>query len=89
MAFFLNDSNKTFPRFPIKLGKFSLINFPQSKKETKALEEMKLVMEVFRRHDPKVIIRQHCKLVRSSSSHGHEVYPDESILEGDLLDEKV
>lgn len=64
IAFLLKRNKNTWSRFSIKLGNHYLINFLQDMKEVESLEEIVLLTGVFRRHDPKGIVWDNCKLVR-------------------------
>jgi hypothetical protein len=50
---------KTWPSFPVHIGKFTLSNLVHSKVEVESLEEVKLVNIEHRKHDPYQIIRRH------------------------------
>lgn len=50
-------------------------------------------MGMFKRDDPKGIVREHCRMIRLSLNYLHEIYPNDSILQGvisysEVLDRK-
>ena len=53
------------------------------------LEEIVLLIGVFRRHDPKGIMWDHYKLVRLIATYDHERPPDDSLFEGGLSYDEV
>jgi hypothetical protein len=50
---------KSWPIFPVHIGKFSLLNLGHSKVEAEALEEVKLVNIEYKRHDPYQLVNKH------------------------------
>jgi hypothetical protein len=68
---------KSWPTFPVHVGKFSLLNLGHSKVEAKSLEEVKLVYIEHRKHDPYQLISKHlmhCNL--KAYEHQTSVYDD-------------
>jgi hypothetical protein len=58
----LQTANKrSWPNFPIKLGKFTLTNIPHARKEVLALKEMILCIETVKKHDPKNVMYNHTR----------------------------
>jgi hypothetical protein len=53
------QQKKSWPSFPVYLGKFALLNFGHSKSEAESLSEVKLVNIEHRKHDPYQIINRH------------------------------
>jgi hypothetical protein len=53
------QQKKSWPYFPVYLGKFTLLNFVHSKVEAESLGEIKLVDIEHRKHDPYQIINKH------------------------------
>jgi hypothetical protein len=53
------QQKKSWPYFPVYLGKFALLNFGHSKVEAEALSEINLVDIEHRKHDPYQIIYKH------------------------------
>jgi hypothetical protein len=53
------QQKKSWPYFPVYLGKFALLNFGHSKAEAESLSEIKLVDIEHRKHDPYQIINKH------------------------------
>jgi hypothetical protein len=43
---------KVWPAFPLKIGRFTLLDFDHSKVEAATLEDIKLVNIKFKKHDP-------------------------------------
>lgn len=83
------NSKRMQSRFLIKVGHFSLINFPQSKKEVEAFEELKLLPVVFKRHDPNGIIKNHYTSIRLSMNYEHDPYLCDSLYQGALSYDEV
>jgi hypothetical protein len=71
IMFLLKHNKKAWPSFPIKLGHFYLINFPWAMKEFKYLKELVLLIGVFRRHDLKGVMRNHCRTVKVFATYNH------------------
>jgi hypothetical protein len=68
---------KSWPFFPVYVGKFSLLNLGHSKVEVEALEEIKLVDIEHRKHDPYQLVRRHlmhCNM--KSYEHEKSIYDD-------------
>jgi hypothetical protein len=68
---------KTWPSFPVYVGKFILSNIGHSKAEAESLEEVKLVNIKHKKHDPYQIMSRHyihCNL--KSYEHEISVYDD-------------
>lgn len=63
--------------FLIKLGHHVLTNFPYAMKEVESMEDMVLLTSIFRRHDPKGVVQDHCKMVKLMTSYDHERYLDD------------
>jgi hypothetical protein len=53
------QQKKSWPYFPVYLGKFALLNFGHAKVEAEALSEINLVDIEHRKHDPDQIIYKH------------------------------
>jgi hypothetical protein len=53
------QQKKSWPYFPVYLGKFALLNFGHSKVEAESLSEIKLVDIEHRKYDPYQIINKH------------------------------
>jgi hypothetical protein len=53
------QQKKSWPHFPVYLGKLTLLNFVHSKVEAESLGEIKLVDIEHRKHDPYQIINKH------------------------------
>jgi hypothetical protein len=53
------QQKKSWPYFPVYLGKFALLNFGHSKAEAESLSEVKLVDIEHRKHDPYQVINRH------------------------------
>jgi hypothetical protein len=54
-----SQQKKSWPYFPVYLGKFALLNFGHSKVEAESLSEIKLVDIEHRKYDPYQIINKH------------------------------
>jgi hypothetical protein len=68
---------KSWPIFPVYVGKFSLLNLGRSKVEAEALEEIKLVDIEHRNHDPYQLVSRHlmhCNL--KDYEHEQSFYDD-------------
>jgi hypothetical protein len=50
---------KSWPIFPVHIGKFSLQNLGHSRVEAEALEEVKLLNIEYKRHDPYQLVNKH------------------------------
>jgi hypothetical protein len=50
---------KSWPIFPVHIGKFSLLNLGHSKVEAEALEEIKMVNIEHKKHDPYQLVNKH------------------------------
>jgi hypothetical protein len=53
------SQKKSWPIFPVQIGKFSLLNLGHSKVEATTLEEVKLVDLEYRKHDPYQLVGKH------------------------------
>jgi hypothetical protein len=53
------QNKKSWPQFPVYIGKFTLLNFAHSKVEAESLDEIKLVDIEHRKHDPYQIVSKH------------------------------
>jgi hypothetical protein len=74
-------SKKVWPPFPIHLNSYSLLDFGHAKVEAVALEDLKLVLIEFKKHDPQRVVSNHlasCRLKRFE----HENSPSNDIFEG-------
>jgi hypothetical protein len=68
---------KSWPSFPVHIGKFSLLNLGHSKVEAESLEEVKLVDIEHRKYDPYQVISRHfihCNL--KAYEHETSIYDD-------------
>jgi hypothetical protein len=68
---------KSWPTFPVHVGRFSLLNLGHSKVQAESLEEVKLVDIEHRKHDPYQLISKHlmhCNL--KAYEHETSVYDD-------------
>jgi hypothetical protein len=65
--------NKSWPIFPVYVGKFSLLNLGHSKVEDEALEEIKLVDIENRKHDPYQLVSRHL-MHYNFKDYEHEQY---------------
>jgi hypothetical protein len=71
-SFLSIHEKNTWPRFPIKVGIFSLLNDPHTRKEATTLKEPSLCTRINRRHDPRGIIEEHIKVVGLAPSYNHD-----------------
>jgi hypothetical protein len=79
---------KSWPVFPIQIGKFSLLNLGHSKVEATALEEVKLVDLKHRKHDPYQLVGKHmahCNM----KAYEHEKSPCDDMFKGTRTYEEV
>jgi hypothetical protein len=53
------QNKKSWPQFPVYIGRFTLLNFAHSKVEAESLGEIKLVDIEHRKHDPYQIVSKH------------------------------
>jgi hypothetical protein len=61
---FLAESSKIiWPRFPIKVGRFTLLNISHARNKAAVLKELCLCKREARIHEPKGIVRDHIKYV--------------------------
>jgi hypothetical protein len=68
---------KSWPIFPVYVGKFSLLNLGHSKVEAEALEEIKLVDIEHRKHDPYQLVSRHLMYCNMKAyEHEKSVYDD-------------
>lgn len=82
-------SKKTWPKFPIKVGIFTLLNGRHALKEAAAIKELCLCTGTLRRHDPKGFIEEHIKIVGLSPSYQHDSTPNDFIYQGVTSYEEV
>jgi hypothetical protein len=69
---------KVWPSFPLQIGTFSLLDFGHSKVEAVTLEEIKLVIFEFKKHDPQKVVGNHmanCNL----KSYEHKESPQDEM----------
>ena len=52
-------SRKVWPPFPVHLNSYSLLDFEHAKAEEVALEDLKLVLIEFKKHDPQRVVSNH------------------------------
>jgi hypothetical protein len=52
-------SKKVWPPFPVHLNSYSLLYFGHAKAEAAALEDLKLVLIEFKKHDPQRVVSNH------------------------------
>jgi hypothetical protein len=60
-------SKKVWPPFPLHLNSYSLLDFGHAKAEAAALEDLKLVLIEFKKHDLQRVVSNHlasCRLKR-------------------------
>jgi hypothetical protein len=79
---------KSWPVFPVQIGKFSLLNLGHSKVEAAALEEVKLVDLEHRKHDPYQLVGKHmahCNM----KAYEHEKSPCDDLFKGTRTYEEV
>lgn len=88
-ALLSSHSKKTWPKFPIKVGIFTLLNGPHALKEATAIKELCLCTGTLRRHDPKGFIEEHIKIVGLSPSYRHDSTPNDFIYQGVTSYEEV
>jgi hypothetical protein len=72
---------KSWPIFPVQIGKFSLSNLGHSKVEATSLEGVKLVYLEHRKHDPYQLVGKHmghCNM----KAYEHEEYPWDDMFKG-------
>jgi hypothetical protein len=50
---------RVWPKFPIRVGVFSLSDFGHAKIEDSSLEDIKLVDIDYKRHDPHMVVENH------------------------------
>jgi hypothetical protein len=74
-------SKKVWPPFPVHLNSYSLLDFRHAKAEAVALEDLKLFLIEFKKHDPQRVVSNHlasCGLKRCE----HENSPSDEIFQG-------
>jgi hypothetical protein len=74
-------SKKVWPPFPVHLNSYSLLDFGHAKAEAAALEDLKLVLIEYKKHDPQRVVSNHlasCGLKRFE----HENSPSDDIFRG-------
>jgi hypothetical protein len=74
-------SKKVWAPFPVNLNSYSLLDFGHAKAEAAALEDLKLVLIEFKKHDPQRVVSNHlasCGLKRFE----HENSPSDDIFRG-------
>jgi hypothetical protein len=74
-------SKKVWPPFPVHLNSYSLLDFEHAKVEAASLEDLKLVLIKFKKHDPQRVVSNHlasCGLKRFE----HENSPSDDIFRG-------
>jgi hypothetical protein len=73
--------NKSWPIFPVHIGKFSLLNLGHSRVEAKALKEIKLVNIEYKRHDPYQLVNKHL-IHCNMKAYEHEESPWDDMFKG-------
>ena len=71
-------SKKVWPPFPVHLNSYSLLDFGHAKAEATDLEDLKLVLIEYKKHDPQRFVSNHlasCRLKRFE----HENFPSDEI----------
>ena len=74
-------SNKVWPHFLVHLNSYSLLDFGHAKAKAAAMEDLKLVLIEFKKHDPQRVVSNHlasCGLKRFK----HENSPSDDIFRG-------
>jgi hypothetical protein len=74
-------SKKVWPPFPVHLNSYSLLDFGHAKAEVPSLEDLKLVLIEYKKHDPQRDVSNHlasCGLKRFE----HENSPSDDIFRG-------
>ena len=74
-------SKKVWPHFPVHLNSYSLLDFGHAKAKAAALEDLKLVLIEYKKHDPQRVMGNHlasCGLKRFE----HENSPSDGIFWG-------
>jgi hypothetical protein len=72
---------KSWPIFPVHIGKFSLLNLGHSRVEAEALEEIKLVNIEYKRHDPYQLVNKHL-IHCNMKAYEHEESPWDDVFKG-------
>jgi hypothetical protein len=72
---------KSWPIFPVHIGKFSLQNLGHSKVEAEALEEVKLLNIEYKRHDPYQLVNKHL-IHCNMKAYEHEESPWDDMFKG-------
>jgi hypothetical protein len=83
--FLLAISKRPWPRFPIRVGRFTLLNVPHASKEVESLPGIYLCTRDPRGHTLKGIVRDHAKLVGLVHPITHDVNFIKEILKGTLI----
>jgi hypothetical protein len=81
-------SKKVWPPFPVHLNSYSLLDFGHAKAEAATLEDLKLVLIEFKKHDPQRVVSNHlasCGLKRFK----HENSPSDDIFRGAISYAKI
>jgi hypothetical protein len=57
-------NKRSWPNFPINLGKFTLTNIPHTRKEVTSLKELILCIGTMKKHKPRNFIYNHYKTLK-------------------------
>jgi hypothetical protein len=68
---------RVWTTFPMYISMFSLLYFGQSKVESMALEEIKLVYIEFKKHDPQKVVGNHMALYNLKRYEHEDSHEDE------------
>jgi hypothetical protein len=60
-TFLSASSKRIWPKFPLKVGSFTLLNVPHARKEETTLKELCLCIGVPRGHDPRGVVGEHIR----------------------------
>jgi len=68
--------------FPLNLDKYTMLITKHAVKEFKKMEDICLPSRNFKKHDPRDVIKEHCKLVKLSKSCYYEHFPFDILFQG-------
>jgi hypothetical protein len=69
--------------FPLNLENYTLLITKHAVKEFKKMEDICLSSGNFKKHDPRDVIKEHCKLMKFSKSYYYENFPFDILFQGD------
>jgi hypothetical protein len=82
------DQRKSWPVFPIQIGKLSLLNLGHSKVEATMLEYVNLVDLEHRKHNPYQLVGKHVACY-NMKAYEHEKFPCDEMFKGIRIYEEV